>query len=114
MISTRSRRRVRGFSVVSHSTFGIISPRPLKRVISGVARLPFLPCILSMCVLLRVVERPVGLLADVDAVERRLREIDLARGHELRQVAIDEREQQRRDVVAVGVGIREDDDLPVA
>jgi hypothetical protein len=32
------RRRVRGLSVVSHKTFGIISPRPLKRVISGVAR----------------------------------------------------------------------------
>ena len=41
-ISTRSRRRVFGLSVVSHSTFGIISPRPLNRVISGLPR-P-LPC----------------------------------------------------------------------
>jgi hypothetical protein len=39
--STRSSRRVRGLSVVSHNTFGIISPRPLKRVISGVARPDF-------------------------------------------------------------------------
>jgi hypothetical protein len=33
---------VRGFIVVSQSTFGIISPSPLKRVISAFAR-P-LPC----------------------------------------------------------------------
>ena len=34
--------------------------------------------------------------------------------HELRQMAVDERQQQRRDVVAVGVGVRQDDDLAVA
>ena len=28
LTSTRSKRRVRGLSVVSHSTFGIISPSP--------------------------------------------------------------------------------------
>ena len=35
-------------------------------------------------------------------------------GNQLRQVAIDERQQQRRDVVAVRVGVGEDDDLAVA
>jgi hypothetical protein len=38
-------------SVVSHRTFGIISPRPLKRVISGAPR-PFFACcfrIASFC-----------------------------------------------------------------
>ena len=74
--STRSSRRVRGLSVVSHSTFGIISPRPLNRVISG-RRAPGL--LLHDLLLLRVVQRPVRFLADVDAIERRLREIDLAR-----------------------------------
>ena len=63
---------------------------------------------------MRIVERPERVLADVDAVERRLREKDLAAGHQLRQVAVDERQQQRRDVIAVGVGVGEDDDLAVA
>ena len=34
--------------------------------------------------------------------------------HQLRQVPVDEGEQQRRDVIAVGVGVGEDDDLAVA
>ena len=63
---------------------------------------------------MRIVERPVRLLADVDAVERRLREEHPAVGDELRQVAIEEREQQRRDVVAVGIGVGQDDDAAVA
>jgi hypothetical protein len=41
---TRSMRRVLGLSVVSQSTAGIISPRPLKRVISVLA----LPLALSL------------------------------------------------------------------
>jgi hypothetical protein len=32
----------------------------------------------------------------------------------LRQVTVNERQQQRRDVVAVGIGIGQDDDFPVA
>ena len=38
VISTRSNRRVFGFSVVSQRTLGIISPSPLNRVISGLPR----------------------------------------------------------------------------
>ena len=103
---------MRGFSVVSHSTFGIISPRPLKRVISGLLR-P-LPCSFSIRSLCAVVQRPVGFLADVDAIERRLREEDAALRDQAGHVAVDERQQQRRDVMAVGVGVGEDDDLAVA
>ena len=54
------------------------------------------------------------LLADVDAIERRLRQEDAAGGDQLRHVPVDERQQQRRDVMAVGVGVGEDDDLAVA
>ena len=64
--------------------------------------------------LLAVVERPEGVLADVDAVERRLGDEHLAVGHQLRQMPVDEGQEQRGDVVAVRVGIREDDDLSVA
>src|SRR6202035_3412427 len=81
--STRSRRRVRGLSVVSHSTLGIISPSPLKRVISCV--------LLEDPVALRIVERPERVLSDVDAVERRLCQEYLAVCHQLRQMAVDER-----------------------
>ena len=48
-----------------------------------------------------LVERPEGLLAVVDAEERRLRQVDEAPGDERLQVAVEERQQQRRDVVAV-------------
>ena len=64
--------------------------------------------------LVRVVGRPVGLLADVDAVERRHGDEDPAAADELGQVPVEEREQQRRDVVAVGVGVGEQDDALVA
>ena len=70
--------------------------------------------LLQQPIALRIVQRPERLLADVDAIERRLREEDLAVGNQLRQVAIEERQQQRRDVMAVGVGVGEDDDLAVA
>ena len=63
---------------------------------------------------MRVIERPVGLLADVDAIERRLRQEYPAVCDQLRQVPVDERQQQRGDVVTVGVGIGEDDDAAVA
>ena len=110
-ISTRSSRRVRGFSVVSHSTLGIISPSPLNRVISGRRAIAV---VLQEPVAVGIVKRPERLLADVDAIERRLREEHAAGGDELRQMAVDEREQQRRDVMAVGVGVGKDDDLAVA
>jgi hypothetical protein len=60
-----------------------------------------------------VVERPVGLLADVDAVERRLGDVDVPR-RSARQVAVEERQQQRGDVVAVGVGVHQQEDPAVA
>src|SRR5262249_46314273 len=41
-------------------------------------------------ILVRVVERPMRLFANVDAVERRLREIHLAVADELRHMAVDE------------------------
>ena len=75
----------------------------MKRVISGVRSAVAVQ--LQQPVAVRVVERPVGLLADVDAVERRLREEDAARRDQPRHVPIDERQQQRRDVMAVGVGV---------
>ena len=61
-----------------------------------------------------VVERPVGLLADVDPVEGRLREEDLAVRNQLGQEAVEEGEQQGRDVIAVGVGVSQDDDAVIA
>ena len=61
-----------------------------------------------------VVERPVGLLADVDPVEGRLREEDLAVRDQFGQEAVEEGEKQRRDVIAVGVGVGHDDDAVIS
>ncbi len=49
----------------------------------------------------RVIERPVRLFADVDSVQRRLRQKDVPRLNQWPQVPVEERQQQRRDVVAV-------------
>src|SRR5512143_4257896 len=65
-------------------------------------------------VALLLVERPGGLFRGVDPVERRLREIDEAALDELRHVPPEEREEKRRDVVAVRVRVHEEEDLPVA
>ena len=65
-------------------------------------------------VLLRVVERPVGFLHDIDAIERRLGQEHLAGLDQLRQVPVEKSEQQRRDVVTVGIRVGEQDHLPVA
>ena len=54
------------------------------------------------------------LLADVDAIQRRLGDVDVALANQLRHVAEEERQHQRRDVMAVGVGVHEQDDLAVA
>src|SRR5262245_19078868 len=64
-------------------------------------------------VTMRVVDRPVSLLADVDAIERRLGQEHPAAGDQLRHVPEDEREQQRRDVMTVRIGVRENDHLAV-
>jgi hypothetical protein len=58
---------------------------------------------LQQPIAMRIIERPVRLLADVDAIERRLREEDLAVRDQLRQMTVDEREQQRRDVMTFGI-----------
>src|ERR1039457_631298 len=65
-------------------------------------------------VALLLVERPVRLFRRVDPVERRLCEVDVARLDELWQVPPEEREEKRRDVVAVRVGVHQQKDLPVA
>src|SRR5690242_14008512 len=70
--------------------------------------------LLQNCVFLRIVERPVRVFADVDAIERRLREKDAAVLDELREMTIDEREQKGGDVIAVRVGVGKDDDFAVA
>ena len=90
-----------------HHLAETLEPRDL-RVAASVGVL------LQQPIAVRIVERPVRLLADVDAIERRLREEDLAARDELRQVAVEEREQQRGDVVAVRVGVGQDDDPAVA
>ena len=81
-------------------------------MISGCAR-P-LPCCFSSRSRCASSSAQKRLLADVDAIERRLRQEDLAVGDQLRQVPVEERQQQRGDVVAVGIGVGEDDDLAVA
>ena len=53
-------------------------------------------------------------LALLDAVERRLRDVDVAALDELRHVAEEEGEQQGADVRAVDVGVGHQDDLAVA
>src|SRR4029453_8781757 len=63
---------------------------------------------------LRLVQRPVGVFADVDPVQRRLRQKDAARLDPFGDGPGDERQQQRRDVVAVRVGVGQDDDAAVA
>ena len=57
---------------------------------------------------------PSALLADLDPVERRQRQVDVAVLDQLAQVAVEERQQQRRDVMAVAVGIDQEEDLAVA
>src|SRR5262245_30013919 len=63
---------------------------------------------------MRIVERPERLLPDVDPIERRLREKHFAARHQLWQVAIDEGEEERRDVMTVGIGVGQDDDAAIA
>jgi hypothetical protein len=59
-----------------------------------------------------VVEGPVRLLCNVDAIERRLGKDDLP-SDELRHVAIHEREQQCRNVMTIRNGVCEEDDAAV-
>ena len=54
------------------------------------------------------------LLAAPHAVERRLRDVEVAPLEDLRHLPVEEREQQRPDVAAVDVGVGHQDDLVVA
>ena len=54
------------------------------------------------------------MLAALHAEERRLRDVEVAVLDELREVAVEERQQQRADVRAVDVGVGHDDDAVVA
>jgi hypothetical protein len=92
---------------------GIISPRPLKRWISTLER-GGRACDDALSRSPRLVGGPPGLLAGVDAVERRLGQVDVAAVDQRGQVAVEEGEQQRGDVVAVAVGVHQQDDALVA
>ena len=59
-------------------------------------------------------EQPVGASAEREAVERRLRDVEVAALDQARHVAPEEGQQQRADVGAVHVRVRHDDDLVVA
>ncbi len=52
-------------------------------------------------------------LAELGAVQRRLRDVHVAAAHDLGQLAVEEREQQRADVRTVDIGVGHDDDLVV-
>ena len=60
------------------------------------------------------VEHPVRFFPDIDAIERRLPEIDAAGFNERSHVTIEKSEQKRRDVAPVAVGVGEENDLVVA
>ena len=81
-------------------------------MISGLPR-P-LPCFFRYGVTLGIVEGPMRFFADVDPVQRWLGKVDASFLQELRNVPVNERQQQRGNVVAVGVGVGKDDELAVA
>ena len=62
----------------------------------------------------RFVLQVVVLLADVDAIQRRLSNVDVTVLQHVGQLPEEEREQQGPDVRAVDVGVGEDDHLVVA
>ena len=61
-----------------------------------------------------VVERVVHLLADIDTVKRRHGHEHMAGHHHGPEVAQEQRAQQRGNMLAVRVGVREDTHLVVA
>ena len=63
---------------------------------------------------LGVGERPLLPLALLEAVQRRLRDVDIAALDQLPHLPVEERQQQRADVRAVDVGVGHDDDLVIA
>ena len=61
-----------------------------------------------------LIESPKRLFPDVDPIKRRLCEKDSALADELGQMTVEKSEQQRRDVIPVGVSVSQNDDLAVA
>ena len=107
-----ARARIASWSRAAAS--GFISPRPLKRVTTGLARAFSAAMRFEHCVALGLVERVEHLLAGVDAIQRRHRDVDVAGRHQRPEVPQEQRAQQRRDVLPVGVRVREDADLVIA
>src|SRR5262249_1410044 len=68
----------------------------------------------QQAIALAIVERPVDVLADLDLIKRWLRDVHVAEANQLGQLAIEEGEQERADVMPVGVGIHQQADLPIA
>ena len=60
------------------------------------------------------VQDPIRFFADIDAIERGLADVDATGFDERAHVAVEKCEQKRRNVVAVAVGIGEQDDFVVA
>src|SRR5690554_5254939 len=61
-----------------------------------------------------IVERPIGLFTCIDPIERRLRDIDMPAPDELGQHPIKEGEQERRDMMAVAIGVHQEEDPAIA
>ncbi len=100
--------------VVSRSCVGLISPSPLKRVTDDLAADVLRVDAIEDAGALGVVERVEDLLAHVDAIQRRHRDVHVPGQHQRPEVPQEQRAQQRRDVLTVGVGVREDADLVIA
>ena len=114
MVSCTS-RRVCGAMVVSRSCVGFISPRPLKRVTTGLVREFSVGDALAAPARARASSSAyMHFLAGIDAKQRRHAHVHVPCGHQRAVVAQEQRAQQRRDVLPVAVGVREDADLVIA
>ena len=90
--------------LVGHLT-QTLEPHDLGRPVGGQGR--------EVRLLVGVTQRVVNLLAHRDPVQRGLRQEHMAGPNQLPHVPEEETEQQRHDVVAVTVGIHQQDDLVV-
>ena len=100
--------------MVSHKTLGIISPRPLKRVISTPPEDWVLPCCFRIFKRGRVRRRPSGFVCRCRCGRGGQGDEDLAGVDEGLGVSVEEGQEEGGDVVAVGVRVGEEDDLGVA
>jgi hypothetical protein len=118
---TLSSRRVSGFNAVSHNCSGFISPSPLKRWIeTDFALHPVVAGAIEYGLQLVVVERvdllrrALAVAGHVHLVERRAGNVDVSLLDQLREVAVEERQEQHRDVRPVHVRVGHRGDLAVA